>query len=61
MLLEAKKAGVTVHMETNVEGDSDNSIDINDLLDNDNGNDSDLEAKSLVWVCAFSTYPVGLK
>ena len=47
-LNEAKKAGITVNMETNDDGDSDNSIDINDLLDNDNGDDSDLEAKSLV-------------
>ena len=42
-LLEAKKAGVTVNMKANVDGDSDNSIDINDLLDNDNDDDSDLE------------------
>ena len=42
-LNEAKKAGITVNLETNIDGDSDNSIDINDLLDNDNGDDSDLE------------------
>ena len=43
VLLEAKNAGITVNMQTNGDGDSDNSIDINDLLDNDNGNDSDFE------------------
>ena len=41
VLLEAKKAGITVNMEANDDGDSDNSIDINDLLDNDNDNDVD--------------------
>ena len=41
MLLEAKNAGITVNMQTNDDGDSDNSIDINDLLDDDNDNYDD--------------------
>ena len=44
VLLEAKNAGITVNMHTNGDVDSsDNSIDINDLLGDDNDDDSELE------------------